>query len=200
MMAAWRKRAGLLAVTGVLLAGNLAFYLWYRSTSEDRRQAAEARRVSLTREVEQREQEATKLAAQRDRLSQVSSAIDEFYGKRIGSRRDTLAAVVADLHATFQRAGIVPAQISYTTAPMPDLPLASMRISFGFRNDYLRFKQFVAAIESGRRWMVVREVSLQKDAELPGAVQVRMVLATYFAPEAGAPRIAMAESSGAARR
>lgn len=199
MTSAWKKRAGLLAVSGLLLAANLGFYLWYRATSGDRRQAAEARRVSLTREVERSEQEATKLAAQRDRLSQVSSAIGEFYGKRIGSRRDTLAAVVADLHTTFQRVGITPAQISYTTTPVPDLPLSSMRISFGFRNDYATFKQFVGAIESGRRWMVVREVSLQRDVELPGAVQVRMVLATYFAPEPGSPHIAVAENAGSPR-
>jgi Tfp pilus assembly protein PilO len=205
MMAAWRKRAPLLAVLAVLLAANLAFFLWYRSTSGDRRQAAEATRVALTRDVEQREQEAAKLVAQRDRLSQVSSAIEDFYGRRVGSRRDTLAAVIADLHAILQKSGIVPAQISYAPAPVPDLPLTSMRINFGFRSDYLRFKEFVGAIESGRRWIVVREVGLQRDTDIPGSVQVRVALVTYFgadAPGAGAgpiPRIAAAAPVGAPR-
>ena len=196
MTAAWRKRAGLLALAAVLVAANLAFYIWYRGTAQDRRETMEQRRAALSREVDEREKEASKLAAQRDRLSQVSSAIEEFYGRRIGSRRDTLAAVVSDLHATLQRAGIAPAQISYATAPVPNLPLSEMRITFNFRNDYLRFKQFVAAIESGRRWMVVREIGLNRDTDLPGAVQVRIGLSTYFAAESAAPpRIAGAAAA-----
>ncbi len=187
-MTAWRKRAALLALAGVLLAGNVGFYLWYRSTAGDRKESMEARRVALTREVETREQEAAKLAAQRDRLSQVSSAIDEFYGRRVGSRRDTLAGVVEELHAVLQKNGISPAQISYATAHVPNLPLTEMRINFTFRNDYIRFKQLLTAIESGRRWLVVRDVGLQRDPEVPGSVQVRMSLATYFAGDEAAPR------------
>jgi Tfp pilus assembly protein PilO len=199
MRGAWRKHAGLLALAGLLLAGNLGFYLWYRGTAQERRAAAETRRLALTREVEVRESEAARLTAQRNRLSQVSSAIEEFYGRRIGSRHDTLAAVVSDLHATLQRTGIAPAQISYTTAPLPNLPLSEMRITFSFRNDYLRFKQFVGAVESGSRWMVVREIGLQRDTDLPGAVQVRMGLATYFAADPSAPpRGAPAAATGAA--
>jgi len=194
MRAAWRKRAGLLALAGLLVAGNLGFYLWYRATAQERREAAEARRAALTRDVEVREAEAAKLAAQRDRLSSVSSAIEEFYGRRIGSRKETLAAVVSDLHSTLQKSGIAPAQISDATAPLPNLPLSEMRITFTFRNDYLRFKQFVGAVESGPRWMVVREIGLARDTELPGAVQVRMALATYFAGEpAASPRTASAD-------
>jgi Tfp pilus assembly protein PilO len=198
MRAAWRKRAGLLALAGLLLAGNLGFYLWYRATAQERREAAETRHAALTREVEVREAEAAQLAAQRNRLSQVSSAIEEFYGRRIGSRRETLAAVVSDLHMTLGKSGISPAQISYVTAPLPNLPLSEMRITFTFRNDYLRFKQFVGAVESGPRWMVVREIGLQRDSDLPGAVQVRMALATYFAGEPAAPpRAPAASASGA---
>ena len=187
MRAAWRKRVGLLALAGLLVAGNLGFYLWYRATAQERREAAETRRAALTRDVEVREAEAAKLAAQRNRLSSVSSAIEEFYGRRIGSRRETLAAVVSDLHSTLQKSGIAPAQISYVTAPLPNLPLSEMRITFTFRNDYLRFKQFVGAVESGPRWMVVREIGLARDTDLPGAVQVRMALATYFAGDPSAP-------------
>ena len=188
MNAAWRKRAALLVLAGILLAGNLGFYLWYRSTAGERKAGMEARRTALTREVETREREAAKLAAQRDRLSQVSSAIDEFYGRRVGSRRETLAGVVEELHAVLQKNGVSPSQIAYSTADVPNLPLSEMRINFSFRNDYARFKQLLAAIESGRRWLVVREVGLQRDQDVPGSVQVRMSLATYFAGDESAPR------------
>lgn len=177
------RRAQLLAVAVILLATNLGFYLWYRATTQERKDAMEARRVSLTRDVEAREREAARLASQRERLLQVSSAIDEFYGKRVGPARDTLAPVVSEIHLLLQKAGIAPTQISYATQPVPEIPLSQMIVQFAFRNDYSRFKQLLQSIENDRRWIVVRDVGLARDQDLPGGVQVRMSLATYFAGE-----------------
>ncbi len=177
------RRAQILIVAILSLAGNLGFYLWYRATAQDRKDAMEARRTELTRDVDAREREAKRLAAQRDRLSSVSSAIEDFYGKRIGPSRDTLAPVVAEIHLLLQRSGILPAEMSYITQAMADLPLSQMLVTFSFRNDYARFKQLLSAIETDRRWIVVREVVLSRDAELPGGVLVRMALATYFSSE-----------------
>ena len=92
----WRRRAGLLALATLLAAGNLAFFLWYRSTTQDRERSLEARRVQLASEVESVQAEAARLSGQRDRLSQVSSAITEFYARRVGSRRESLAPLVEE--------------------------------------------------------------------------------------------------------
>ena len=140
-----------------------------------------ARRDTLAREVESREKEAAAVAVQRDRLSKVSSAIDEFYGKRIGTPRETLAPVVLEIHGLLTQAGVAPASISYSTKPIPGLPVMEMQIAFSFRNDYNQLKQLLGAIESGRRWIVVRNIALARDRDLPGAVGVQMTLATYFA-------------------
>ena len=66
-----------------------------------------------------------------------------------------------------------------------------MVVQFAFRNDYARFKQLLQSIETGRRWIVVRDVGLARDPELPGGVQVRMSLVTYFGGEepASAPAL-----------
>ncbi|MGH9316506.1 MAG: hypothetical protein ACRD1P_05295 [Thermoanaerobaculia bacterium] len=183
----WARRAGLLAAAGFLLAANLGFFLWYRSTGEDRKRALETRRSALAREVETREGEAVRLAAQRDRLSQVSAALDEFYGHRVGGRRETLAPVVDELHALLHRLGVAPAQISYASATLEGVSLSEMVISFGFKSDYGKFKRLLEALESSRRWVVVREVGLVRDSEVPGTVEVRMKLATYFSGEEGPP-------------
>jgi hypothetical protein len=39
------------------------------------------------------------------------------------------------------------------------------------------------AFETGPRWIVVREISLARNADVPGSVQARMSIATYFADE-----------------
>jgi len=193
----WSRRAGGLALSGLLLAGNLGFFLWYRSTARQRERVLEARRVALQREVEAAETEAARLSRQRDHLSQVSAALDEFYGRRVGPGRDTLAPLVDEIHSVLRRVGIAPAQISYSAIALKDLSLTELKISFGFKNDYARFKQLVSALETSRRWLVVRGVTLTRDAEAPGSVQVQMQVSAFFVGEeqpavlaAAVPRLA----------
>jgi Tfp pilus assembly protein PilO len=179
----WRRRAGLLAAAGLYFVGNLAFFLGYRSTSQTRREALEARRATLREQVRAREVESRKLEAQRDRLAGVSEAIEQFYGRRVGTRRETLAPIVEEIHQVLRRVGVSPTQITYSTAPVSNLPLSQMLIGFGFRSDYPRFKRLVQAFETNRRWIVVREAGLTREPEQPGFVQVRLLLATYFSGE-----------------
>lgn len=183
----WRRRAGLLAVAALFLLANLGFLVGSRSIRAARRQALEARRSGLTSEVAALEAEAKRLVEQRDRLAQVSSAIEEFYGRRVGSQRETLAPVVEEIHAVMKKNGVNPSTISYTTAPLPNLPLSQMSIGFSFKSDYARFKRLLNAFEVNRRWIVVREVSLSRDSEATGDVQVHLVLGTYFSSDEKPP-------------
>jgi len=188
--AVWRRRAGWLAAAGLFLAANAAFFFWYRGTGRTRQEALESRRAELASEVTAAEREAQRLEGQRVRLSQVSAAIEEFYGRRIGTRRATLASIVEEIHATLKRVGIAPSDIGYNLKPVGKLPLLEMDAAFGFAADYQKFKRLLDAFETGPRWIVVREISLARNADVPGSVQARMSIATYFADE---------ESGGAAR-
>ena len=178
----WRQRAGFLVVAALFLIANVGFLVGARSITSARRAALEEQRAALTHEVAAREAEAAKLEGERSRLARVSTVIDEFYGRRVGSRRATLAPIVEEIHAVMKRSGVSPATISYGTSSLKNVPLSEMVIGFTFNSDYARFKRLLAAFESNRRWIVVREVSLSR-SETPGEVQVHMQLATYFADE-----------------
>ena len=178
----WRQRAGLLVVAALLLIANVGFLLGARSITSARRAALEEQRTALTHEVTAREAEAAKLEGERGRLARVSTVIDEFYGRRVGSRRATLAPIVEEIHSVMQKSGVSPATISYGTSPLKNVPLSEMVIGFSFNSDYAHFKRLLGAFESNRRWIVVRDVSLSR-AETPGEVQVHVQLATYFADE-----------------
>lgn len=182
----WRQRAGLLVVAAVFLIANVGFLVGARSITSARREALEAQRAALTHEVTAREAEAAKLEGERSRLARVSTVIDEFYGRRVGSRRATLAPIVEEIHAVMQRSGVSPTTISYSTSQLKTVPLSEMVIGFNFNSDYAHFKRLLASFESNRRWIVVRDVSLSR-SETPGEVQVHMRLATYFADEDRVP-------------
>ena len=183
---AWRRKLPLLAVAVVFAGGNLAVFVTYRSSTQSRREALEARREALTTAVTQREEEAAHLTSQKARLGGVSAAMEEFYGHRIGTQRATLAAVVADIHEKLNDVGVTSNQIGYSTSPMLKLPLEQMRIQLAVKCDYSRFKRLLRAFESGRRWIVVRTVSIQRDTERPGSVAVQLELVTYFTQSEGA--------------
>jgi len=184
---AWRRRLPLAAVAILFAAGNLVFFASYRANMHERRQALEARRDDLRRTVETREAEATRLSGQRQRLSGVSDAMEEFYGRRIGTQEDTLAAVVNGLHEALRENGIEANQISYTTSPVTGLPLTQMRINFPIKCDYSRFKKLLRTFETGKRWIAVHSVAIGREADQPGAVSVQMELVTYFSERGDAP-------------
>lgn len=176
----WKRRVPLAAAAALFAAGNIALFLSYRASSETRRDAVEARRVELQRSVQEREAEATRLSVQAARLSGVTDAIELFYGQRIGTQRDLLASVVSELHTILKTAGVSAAQISYGTSLDKSLPLTQMQISFAVKSDYARFKRLLRAFETSRRWLAVRTVSIARDTEQPGSVQVQIDLVTYF--------------------
>jgi Tfp pilus assembly protein PilO len=183
----WRRRLPLLAAAALFAGGNLAFLLTYRSGWQTRREALEARRDGLRQAAASHEAEATRLAGQRERLTGVSSAIAEFYGHRVGSQRETLAAIVGDLHAVLTEAGVSTAQISYATTQVQKLPLTALSISFAVKCDYARFKKMLKAFEASRRWIVVRSLGITREPEQAGAVSVQFDLITYFAEPGAAP-------------
>jgi Tfp pilus assembly protein PilO len=191
----WRRQLPLLAAAAVFAGGNLAFFLAYRSGWQTRRESLEARRNELRQAAQSKEAEAEKLVAQRDRLSGVSSAIDEFYGHRIGPERETLATIVAELHAVLKDAGVTVSTISYGTTVVQKLPLTQMKMTFSVKTDYARFKRLLRAFESNKRWIAVRSIAITRDSEQTGSVTVQIELVTYFSePEAGR---ASAEASAA---
>jgi hypothetical protein len=174
-----------LVVAALLFAGaNVAFFLTYRSGFAERRAALESRRDELQKNVEAAEKEATRVAGQKERLGGVSAAIDEFYGHRIGTERETLAPIVAEIHDILKEVGVAAPQISYTTMPMQKLPLSEMRIVFTVRCDYPRFKRLLRELETSPKWLAIRDVGITRDSEHPGSVQVQLGIATYFT-EAG---------------
>jgi hypothetical protein len=195
----WRQRAGLLAVSALFLIANAAFLIAFRSITSAQARGLEDRRSSLTSEVASREAEAAKLGSERDRLAGVSAVIEEFYGRRVGSRRETLAPMVEEIHAVMRKVGVAPKSIGYSVASVANLPLSQMVIGFSFQSDYARFKRLLQAFESNRRWIVVKEISLSRDSETPGEVQVRVTLATYFTADDGPVAPAPGGPAAAAR-
>jgi hypothetical protein len=113
----------------------------------------------------------------------VRSAIDRFYGHSVGRSDEALAGIVDELHVILKKFGVSPAEIGYAIKPVKNPPVSQMVISFGFRGDYTKFKQLLEGLQTSRKWIAVREIGLNRDQDVPGSVQVRLTLVTYFSGE-----------------
>jgi Tfp pilus assembly protein PilO len=197
----WRRQLTLLGAALLFFAANLGFFLVYRSGWQERRASLESRREELRRTAEAKEAEAQKLGGQRERLSDVSSAIDDFYGHRIGTEKETLALIVAELHGILKDVGVAVPSISYGSTSVAKLPLTQMRMTFSVKCDYPRFKRLLRAFETDKRWIAVRSVAIERDGDQPGAVTVQLELVTYFSePSSSAAQVEATASSPPSRR
>jgi Tfp pilus assembly protein PilO len=183
----WRRRLPLLAAALLFAAANLAVFVTYRSSTQTRRAALEARREELKKIVEGQEADAARVVGQRERLGGVSAAMETFYGKRIGRERETLAPVVDEIHAILKETGVAAPQIAFSTVPVQKLPLVQMRITFAVHCDYPRFKRLLRAFEASKSWLVVHDISITRDSGQPGQVQVQIELVTYFSEREDLP-------------
>jgi hypothetical protein len=105
---------------------------------------------------------------------------------------------VDEIHGILKKAGVAPANIAYSIRPVAKLPLSQMTASFSFAADYRRFKQLLELFESGQRWIVVKEISIARNSDVPGAVEAHMTVATYFVE--GRPSRRSRRPDGACRR
>ena len=88
---------------------------------------------------------------------------------------------MAEVHAILKEAGVAVPQIAFATTPVMKLPILQMRVTFAVHCDYPRFKRLLAAFEASKAWLVVRDISINRDSSQPGQVQVQIELVTYFA-------------------
>ena len=178
----WGRRLPLVAAAVLFAGANLAFFLAYRSSTQTRRAALEARRDELQgrgREPGGRGRArrgparapGRRLRGDGDLLRQAHRlrARDPRAGRRGGAR---------DPEGSRRRGApdFLPDRAGPQAAARADARSASR-----VHCDYARFKRLLRAFETSKAWLVVRDISISRDSDQPGPVQVQLELVTYFA-------------------
>ena len=176
----WRERAWLVAPAILFFLANLAYFLGGRAVDSSRTQALERARRDAHARLDRAQAEQKKAASDATRVQSVRRVEDEFFGKRIGSLNDTVAATVADIHRVCRLANVAPHSISYGVTDRKNIPLTEMGISFGVSGDYRTLRKLLSSFENDPRWIVVRQVGLARAGETVASGNIRLNLATYF--------------------
>ncbi|MGH9440736.1 MAG: hypothetical protein ACRD16_00515 [Thermoanaerobaculia bacterium] len=176
----WREKIWLLAPAILFFLANLVYFLAGRAVDASRSEALIRSRDNARSRVEAAIQAEKKAAADAERVEKVRRAEEEFFGKRIGTLNDTIAATVADIHRVSRNANASPHAITYSVAMRRNVPLTEMSISFGVAGDYRTLRRLLQSFENDSRWIVVRQVQLSRAGETVASGNIHLSLSTYF--------------------
>jgi Tfp pilus assembly protein PilO len=176
----WRERAWIVVPALAFFLLNCVFFVAGR-TIDARRSEALDRELASARERRASAQTAREDAErQSGRVEGIERAIDEFYGKRLGTLNETMAAMVDEIHQVCRKSGVRPGQISYGINGRSGSPLTAMTISFSVTGDYDTLRRLLKSFEDDPRWFVVRTIQVVRKPESVGSTEISLTAVTYF--------------------
>ena len=185
---AWRTRAPLIAVLSVALLGGLAVLVTYRGFYDVRFQALETTRAELQTHRDEVEAAAQRVQATEVRLRDLQRELDTFNKDVLGTRKERLAALIEDVYALTQKAGLVPAQIGYG---FDDASGADrLALSFAVQGRYADVKKLLFSFENNPRFLLLESVAVSTDDSQPDVLRLNLVVAHYFRTETPGGRAA----------
>ena len=192
---AWGARAPLIAALVVVLLAGVAVLVVYHGFYDARFRALESTRAELTERRDALAAETAKVQATELRLKNLQKDLEAFNRDVLGTRKERLAAIIEDVYALTQRAGLVPGTIAYMFDESTGVD--RLALSFSIQGRYADVKKLLFAFENNPRFLLVENVGVTTDDASPDVLRLNLLVSHSFRPETpGARRVARA---GAAR-
>lgn len=172
-----------------LLVLNVAVWLWMvrpvraeLAQLEESRITAEGTETRTERALEQ-------LKDVHAHVTSVEQGIRTFYEQMLATKRERLVPFQAALVHVGRDFSVAPEKVSIGENDMGLEGLERLAFSFPLIGGYENLRQFLARLESLDQFLIVREVALQGAREGGRALQLNIVVETYFnAPELREPK------------
>jgi Tfp pilus assembly protein PilO len=183
---AWRTRAPLIAGLAFVLAAGIAVLVTYHGFYDVRVRALEATRAELAGRRDEVAAAAANVKATEARLKNVERDLEAFNKDILGTRKERLAAIIEDVYALTQKAGLVPGQIGYAI----DGSTGAERLALNFwvQGRYSDVKKLLYSFENNPRFLLVESVGVATDDREPDSLRLALVISHYFRPEGAASR------------
>lgn len=198
---AWGGRVPLIAALAVVLLAGIAVLVAYHGFYDARFRALEATRAEAVARRDEGLAAAERIKATEARLRRVQGDLESFNKDVLGTRKERLAALIEDVYALTQKAGLVPGQIGYALDESAGVD--RLALTFAVQGRYADVKRLLFSFENNPRFLLVESVAVATDDREPDVLRLNVVVAHYFRPETPgvrrAPRPAAARAASAAR-
>ena len=191
---AWRARAPLIAGLALVLVAGVAVLVTYHGFYDARVQALEATRAELATRRDEAAVAAAKVKATEQRLKNIQKELETFNKDVLGTRKERLAALIEDVYALTQKAGLVPGQISYALSDSAGA--ARLALTFSVQGRYADVKKLLYSFENNPRFLLLENVAVSTDDREPDVLRLGLMVAHYFRPDGASPRRAARAAAG----
>lgn len=170
----------LAAVLVGLLAVDLLLFFWLvqpvrrelavlaqQKLAADQTERAESRKLEQLRAVDVH-------------ATDVDRNIRIFYEDMLSTKRDRLVPFQAELMDVGAEFNVAPRTVAIGSAELEDEGLESLALSFPLTGGYENLRNFLARLEVMDQFLLVREVALTSSKEGGRALQLNVVVETYF--------------------
>lgn len=171
---AWRTRAPLIAGLAVVLVAGIAILVTYHGFYDARVRALEATRAELAARRDEAAVAAANVKATEQRLRNVQKELEAFNKDVLGTRKERLAALIEDVYALTQKAGLVPGQIGYALGDAAGA--ARLALTFSVAGRYADVKRLIFSFENNPRFLLLENVAVSTDDREPDVLRLSLVV------------------------
>lgn len=194
---AFRDRAVLFAILLVVLAGNVAILLAYRTFYDVRLRALVSEQASLETRRNSARIELERAVESERRLFETQETLTAFFSETLGRREERIASLIEDVYRMTREAGLRPDSISYESVQEPGTD--ALTLSFAVSGPYRDVKRLLSEFERSKRFLVVENLALAGGSETdPDSVSVSFTLTNFFRPASLKPIRQVKEPAGPA--
>lgn len=179
---AWRRLAPWWVTAAVLLAANVAGYVWLSSTTVGRSATLRAERERLTDEVERLDELVGGAREDAEAARATGAEVESLRLAVFGRLDERLTRILRAVRNATRDAGLRPERYSYTADELEDLDLLELGISYTVEGDYDQIRRMLAGLQSSEQFLIVDAVGFRGEED-PRSRMLEMTirLVTYVA-------------------
>jgi hypothetical protein len=138
-----------------------------------------------THELEQLRRHRMNVTESLDRIERNKRDIEEFFESRLATESTRLTAVISEVKALAQRAGLEPQSIGYPSQAMKDFDLSTRFMVFSVEGSYSQLRRLINFLELSEMFLVIDEISLTGHGNSE-KLQINLRVSTTFRGESEA--------------
>ena len=179
----WREKRVLLVVLGLLLLGNVLFFLTYRVRYQQRLEDLDSRQNQVQAQLDQAIAHRRSIEAQLAAYARVRQDIQTIYDQRWATQKQRLSAIIVETQRLAAASQLNPKSYSFTQDPQKDalLSATSVHIAFNVQGTYQQVRRLINLIELSDEFMIIDQLSLATAAEEnSGVISLTIRIKTLF--------------------
>lgn len=165
---------------GILLV--LDASLWFGLVRPARRQVAVLKTVQEQAQRSENSQRAAlaEIKAVHERVTTTQKNIDKFYREMLATKEERLVPFQRELVKVGQEFNVAPERVAITYSELDKEGIDSLAFAFPLTGGYENLRRFLSRLEDLDQFLIVREVGLAGGKEGGQALQLSVVVETYF--------------------